>query len=103
VNDATVAILGASSPEEIIGKSIYNFIHPDSQPVAKERLSNLGMRDIMTLPLIKETFVRVDGKLVDVEVMTTSFLDNGIPAVQVVFRKFYNPGTDGGAGHNAGK
>jgi PAS domain S-box-containing protein len=103
VNDATVAILGASSPEEIIGKSIYNFIHPDSQPVVKERLSNLGMRDIMTLPLIKETFVRVDGKLVEVEVMTTSFLDSGIPAVQVVFRKFYNLGTDGGAGHNAGK
>ena len=87
VNDATVAILGASSPEDIIGKSIYNFIHPDSQPIAKERISSLGTRDIMTLPLIKETFVRVDGKLVDVEVMSTLFLDNGVPAVQVVFRK----------------
>jgi PAS domain S-box-containing protein len=87
VNDATLTIMGASSPEELIGKSIYDFIHPKSQPVAKERLSSLGTRDIMTLPLIKETFVRVDGRLVDVEVMSTSFMDNGIPAVQVVFRK----------------
>ena len=87
VNDATVAILGASTQEQLIGKSIYDFIHPDSQPVAKERLSNLGTRDIMTLPLIKETFVRVDGRPVDVEVMSTSFTDNGVPAVQVVFRK----------------
>jgi PAS domain S-box-containing protein len=87
VNDATVAILGASSQEQLIGKSIYDFIHPKSQPVAKERLSRLGTRDIMTLPLIKETFVRVDGRPVDVEVMSTSFMDNGVPAVQVVFRK----------------
>jgi two-component system, NarL family, sensor histidine kinase ComP len=83
VNDATVAIMGGSSPEEFIGRSIYDFIHPDSQPVAKERLS----RDTGTLPLVKEKFVRIDGTPVDVEVMSTWFMDNGIPAVQVVFRK----------------
>jgi PAS domain S-box-containing protein len=92
VNDATVAILGASSQEELIGKSIYDFIHPDSQSVAKERLSNIGTRNIMTLPLINETFVRVDGRPVDVEVMSTSFMDNGVPAVQVVFRKVPSAG-----------
>jgi PAS domain S-box-containing protein len=87
VNDATVAIAGASSPEELIGRSIYDFVHPVSQSFVKERLTDLGKRDAVMFPLVKETFIRIDGTPVEVEVMSTWFIDNGVPAVQVVFRK----------------
>jgi PAS domain S-box-containing protein len=85
-NDATAAIAGASSPEELIGRSIYDFVHPVSQQFVKDRLSDLGTKDSMTFPLVRETFRRIDGRPVDVEVMSTWFMDNGNPAVQVVFR-----------------
>jgi|WetSurMetagenome_2_1015567.scaffolds.fasta_scaffold00010_78 PAS domain S-box-containing protein len=85
-NEATAAIAGASSPEDLIGRSIYDFVHPVSQQFVKDRLADLGTKELMTFPLVRETFRRIDGKPVDVEVMSTWFMDNGIPAVQVVFR-----------------
>jgi len=36
---------------------------------------------------VRQTFCRKSGEPVDVEVMATSFLDNGTPAIQVIFRE----------------
>jgi hypothetical protein len=38
-------------------------------------------------PVLREKFFRVDGTTVTVEVMAMSFYDNGVPAIQVVFRE----------------
>jgi PAS domain S-box-containing protein len=85
-NDATAMIAGASSPEDLIGRSIYDFVHPVSLQFVKSRLADLGTKDEMIFPLVRETFTRLDGTPVEVEVMSTWFMDKGIPAVQVVFR-----------------
>jgi hypothetical protein len=41
----------------------------------------------MPVPVLREKFLRVDGTPVTVDVMAMSFNDNGVPAVQVVFRE----------------
>ena len=86
-NEVTAALAGASSPEDLVGRSIYDFVHPVSHQFVKERLADLGgTGDGLTFQRVRETFLRLDGTPVDVEVMSTWFMDNGIPAVQVVFR-----------------
>ena len=85
-NEAALAMAGASSPEDLIGKSIYDFVHRDSQPLVKSRVSTM-LKNTVMLPQAREQFIRCDGRVVDVDVMATGFLDDGVPAVQVVFRK----------------
>lgn len=66
MNPAGLRILGASSQEEIIGKSVSEIIHPESREVVKSRIQQLeGGEDV---PPIEEKFVRLDGTSVDVEV-----------------------------------
>jgi PAS domain S-box-containing protein len=90
VNEAALAIAGAQSPEDLIGRSIYDFIHPDSRKIVKNRIALLENGKTMALSCIPEKFIRMDGRTVDVEVMATRFDDKGIPAIQMVFREISN-------------
>jgi PAS domain S-box-containing protein len=84
INRAGVRLLGAATAEELIGRSILDFVHPDYHTVAVERLQQTEVGQ-QTNPL-EEVFVRRDGQLIDVEVVgiPTSYLGN--PATQVVIR-----------------
>jgi PAS domain S-box-containing protein len=86
-NKAALTIAGAHSPQELIGRSIFDFIHPDSRKIVEDRVAVLKKDGTVILPLIREKFLRIDGSIVNVEVMATCFIDKGIPAVQVVFRE----------------
>ncbi len=86
-NEAALAIAGVTSPADLIGRSIFDFIHHDSRHFVKMRVAALENTQSVTLPPAREKFIRPDGKIVDVEVMATRFIDNGIPAIQVVFRE----------------
>ena len=84
INDAGARILGAKK-EEIIGKSLFKFIHPDYHEIVKERIEKV-YRNHENVPLIDEKFLKVDGTPIDVEVVGTGFIYNGKKAVQSVFR-----------------
>ena len=86
-NEAALAIAGASSPADLIGRSIYDFVHPDSHPLVKDRVSDMQTKVMTTLPVVREKFIRCDGGIEEADVMATCFMDNGTPAIQVVFRK----------------
>jgi len=82
VNSAAVKLLGAASPQELIGKPILDVVHPDYRDRVGERVRQ--MREGQAVPLIEEKFLRLDGTAVDVEVIATPFTYQGQPAVQVV-------------------
>ncbi len=84
VNMAGAKILGAASPEELIGKPISQIIHPDSWETAKKRLymEEKGK----AAPLIEEKFLRFDGTPVDVEVVTIPYTHDGNLEVHAVVR-----------------
>jgi PAS domain S-box-containing protein len=87
LNNRAVEILGAAKPEDLIGRSIFDFIHPDSRKVLEDRVRKLGIAEGMPAPLITEKFIRTDGTTVTIEVMAIRFDDNGIPAYRVAFRE----------------
>jgi PAS domain S-box-containing protein len=83
-NPAAAGLLGARSPEELIGRSVLEFVHSYSRPAVLNRLERI--RQGYAVPTVEERFVRLDGTPVDVEVAAAPMLHAGEPAVQVVAR-----------------
>ena len=84
INDAGTKLLGASRPEEIVGKPILSFIHPDYREAVKERIWRI--REGRRAGLLEEKLIRLDGGVVDAEVVAAPIVYLGEPAAQVVIR-----------------
>lgn len=85
VNEASVRLGGAQSPDQLVGKTLLDFVHPDYREVVGERIRRATMEG-QELPLIEEKFIRVDGITIDVEVSSIPFTYQGRPGAQVVIR-----------------
>lgn len=85
VNAAAARMLGAGNPDELVGRPVIDFVHPDSRPVVRERVQRM-LASRQAEPLLEERFLRVDGIPVEVEVAAGPFTYLGQPAIQVVFR-----------------
>ena len=83
VNDAGVKLVGATSPDDIIGKSVLDFVHPDYRSVVIERMK-LTQSAEGEVPTIEEKFIRVDGTPIDVEVSVKRIMLDGQPASQLI-------------------
>jgi PAS domain S-box-containing protein len=84
VNPAGVRLFGAKNLDELVGRSVLDFIHPDSLPVVRERIRQVGAGE--TVPLIEEKFVTLNGEVRDVEVTAIPILYERAPASQVIIR-----------------
>ncbi|MEW6113015.1 MAG: PAS domain S-box protein [Thermodesulfobacteriota bacterium] len=84
VNQAGARLLGAASPQQLVGKPILEFVHPDDLPAAMQRVL-LVLTEGKVAPLREEKFVRLDGQTVHVEVTAMPFTYKGQRAVQAVF------------------
>jgi len=78
VNAAGISLLGAASAEEVIGKQLFSFVHPDSRALVKER-QNL-LEEGADLPFAEQKYIRLDGKIIDIEASTVKFLFHGKPS-----------------------
>lgn len=85
VNPAGARILGAASVDEIVGKPVFDFVHPDFKEKVGERLRQLNS-GAENVPWLEERLVRLDGGEVVVETTGTPFPYQGKPGVQVIFR-----------------
>ena len=84
-NGAALHLLGAGSAEQIVGKSILTFVHPDQHAAARERIEYVQRTGQQ--PALRESrYVRLDGSVVDVEISATLIIDQGSPAQHVVVR-----------------
>lgn len=79
INTRAVQILGGSGPEDILGRSVFDFVHPGYQEISRSRLEAV-YRGRGDAPLMGQKFVRLDGRVIDVEVMGTSIRHQGKPA-----------------------
>ena len=84
VNPAGVRLFGATDPAELVGRSVLDFIHPDSLPAVRERIRQVGAGE--TAPLIEEKFVTLGGEVRDVEVTAIPIIYERAPATQVIIR-----------------
>lgn len=85
VNPAMVRLLGASRPEDLLGKSIYQFVHPDSRASVEQRTEEI-LRDGTTVPLKEQRYITLDGSIVEVETSATAVPFGGQRAVLAVYR-----------------
>ncbi|HLZ25967.1 MAG TPA: EAL domain-containing protein [Chloroflexota bacterium] len=84
-NPATLAMAGASREDEIVGHPILEFIHPDSQEFVAER-TRLSIEQNEASTLGRETLVRLDGDLVQIESTMMPITFEGRRAIQAVLR-----------------
>jgi PAS domain S-box-containing protein len=82
-NDAAVRLLGAATADELLGRSILDFIHPADHEVARARIQHM-LTTGAAARLQEERFVRVDGRIVDVEVTATPIRHQDRPGVLVL-------------------
>ncbi len=82
VNKTGIRIFGGKNESDFLGKPISQFVHPDYKNIVKQRVRKL--EDKQEVPTLEEKFRRLDGKIIDVEVMGAPLTFKGIDAVQVV-------------------
>ena len=85
VNSAMAELLGASDPEEILGLPVLERVHPDARELVLSRMEAMR-RDMRSVPLIEERWLRLDGSTVDVEVAASPCTYEGRAGAQVVLR-----------------
>ncbi|MEZ5071003.1 MAG: PAS domain S-box protein [Bacteroidales bacterium] len=82
-NQAGALILGAESDSELIGRSIFDIIHPDHRETSGDRIRRMMAGEKNLYP-VEDLYRRMDGTYVPVQVQATSLLYQNRPAVQVI-------------------
>lgn len=82
VNDATVRLMGATSAEELLGRNAMEFVPPDDRAMVTARIRE-GTSNDASLPPLEERYVRLDGKVIHVEVAARPVMFEGQRATQV--------------------
>ncbi|MGD1703552.1 PAS domain S-box protein [Dapis sp. BLCC M229] len=85
INSAGAKLLGANSPEEIIGQSLWKFIPPDYIEIEKQRLQQVQQQGKQT-HLQEEKLIRLDGEVIDVEIVGIPYTYDGKAATQIIIR-----------------
>ncbi len=85
-NEAACRLFGARSIADLIGRSIIEFGGPESKEVIVQRMKHLYANPGTIAPLVDMPFRRLDGSIIDVEVIAASYLEQGKTHVQAVLR-----------------
>jgi PAS domain S-box-containing protein len=83
-NKPCLKLFGAIATNQVLAKSVLDFIHPDDHANLMDRIRNLESGK--PVPLSEGRIIRIDGTLLDVEISVAPFLEDGAPAVQIVCR-----------------
>ncbi|WP_214041061.1 PAS domain S-box protein [Methanoculleus sp.] len=85
VNPACVWIAGGKSPEDLVGKPLDRFIHPEDRDLVAERVRRMQQEGTST-PLSEQELLTFDGRVIWVEITGAPILYQGLPSTVVVFR-----------------
>ena len=84
-NPTALRLLGATSPEQVLGRPLEDLVHPDFREIVAARDRQILVQGRSTGPL-EQKLIRLDGQIVDVEVTGAPVLYQGQLATQTVFR-----------------
>ena len=85
INAAGAKLFGASFQHDIIGKSIWDFIHPDYEELIKKRVSLITAAE-GEVDFAEVKLVRLSGEIIDVESITIRIIYQGQPATLSMIR-----------------
>jgi len=82
-NAAAARLAGATHRDQLVGQPIDRFLHPPYLKAVEAQL--LGSGDVAKrVPPVRDSFRRLDGSEVEVEVTAIAFLDHGRPSAHLV-------------------
>jgi PAS domain S-box-containing protein len=84
LNHAAIRLLGATTPEQVLGRSLFNIFRSESHTLVREVLGHLLSG--RTVQPFEEKVVRVDGASTDAEVVGTLVEGEDVDTVQVILR-----------------
>lgn len=82
VNPAAVKMFGVASAQDLIGTPLLDRIHPDRHEFALVRLKSIAAQGV-SMPMIEEKFLKLDGTTINVEVQGTPIAYDGAQAVHL--------------------
>jgi PAS domain S-box-containing protein len=85
VNESCLKLFGATKQEEVLNKSITEFIQPDSIDIFKAKIKYNTDKDSKVLHQ-NQQFRRLDGVKINIEVTTNPIIFNNETATQIVIR-----------------
>ncbi len=85
VNNECIRLMAAEIDEELIGKSVIEFVHPDYRELVGERMKKV-LSNGTALSFAEEKFIRLDGSEVEVEVKAIPIRIDNRFAVQLIIR-----------------
>lgn len=84
VNPAAVALFGAAAPDDLLGRPLADFIHPEARARLQEHIHMIHNGEPASHA--EEKILRLDGGVVEVEGISGSIIYQDRPAVQSIFR-----------------
>ena len=84
-NQAAVALLGAESPAQIHGRSVFQVIHPRYHDAVRRRMERV-LREGWKADLLEEELVRLDGSTVAVEIVAGPITFEGRRGLMAIAR-----------------
>ena len=85
-NRAAVRIFKGSVEGDLIGRKIFDFVHPNNWDLVHERISKIQETG-KTADLVEEQLLCLDGSIIDAEVVGAPTIFQGKPSVQIVVRE----------------
>jgi len=82
-NGAALRLLGASRLDQIVGRAVLDFVHPEYRELVAKRMATIQKRRV-AVPRREMKYVRLDGSLVDVEVIAVPITFEDRPAGQFI-------------------
>jgi diguanylate cyclase (GGDEF)-like protein/PAS domain S-box-containing protein len=86
INEAGVRGLAANSSDDLIGRELLDFVHPDYKEQAQNKIDEMVATGIAP-PVFEQRLIRMDGAVVDVEVAAIPFTFKNRPAAQIIINE----------------
>ena len=83
-NPSCAKIIGAESPEELVGTPVMDFVHPDYREIVIKRIKQ-ALSEGSIAPVMEEHLIRLDGSLFTAEVSAVPISYGDKPAMLIVF------------------
>ncbi len=85
INSVAKKLISAKNENEIIGKSVMEFIHSDSVPLIEERIKRI-LHKKKVAPFVVEKFIDLNGEIIFAETKAVPFIYQGEPAILAILR-----------------
>ena len=84
INPVCMRLMKVDKLEQVLGKSVFDFLHPDFHKIAEEHFEK-ARKGTLDNKAVEEKYICTDGSIIDVEVIGASIIYRGQPAMRSIF------------------